>query len=236
MSTATSVRPFPIWATLGTLVLAIFVGFITAIVVAVPTVLILGPAKNPGSAATNIIEAAFYLGGVAVLIPLLERISGRSLHDLGVRRLDGHLLGLAAGGFVFVLVLQGVYQVILTAFHQQNHVQAGFEKFAVHAPLDAVYVLVTGAIVAPICEELFFRATIFNALAERIPVFWAAVISGALFGGAHGDPVLFPVLLVFGTFQALIYRRSGNLLVPMTIHAANNGLFLSLMMAFPGFH
>lgn len=227
--------PFPIWPTLGAACLVIAAALFALIVVAIPTVIVLGTPRNPGDPGANIIEAAFYIGGGAALVPLLERLSHRSLSALGVRRIDKRGATLAVAALFTMLCLQGVYQLILTAFHQQNHIQAGFEHFGVRTPQAAIMVLINGALIAPIVEELFFRGLIFNALAVRTPVVLAALVSGVLFGLAHGDAILFPVLAVFGMIQALIYRASGNLVVPMIVHAANNAIFLGLMIAIPGF-
>jgi membrane protease YdiL (CAAX protease family) len=228
-------RPFPPWATLGAACLVLATSFLGAIVAGIPAVVAYGAPKNPGDPGENIIEAGFYLAGGAVLIPLLERLSGRTLFQLGIRPLHARDWGFAAGGLLAVLLLQFLYQFVLIAIHQQNHVQAGFENFTVTAPEAAALVIVNGAVIAPVVEELFFRGMVFNALAVRVPLLVAALLSGAFFGIAHGDWVLFPVLALFGTIQALIYRATGNLVVPMLVHAANNGIFLSLMIAIPGF-
>ena len=229
-------RPFPFWPTLGWALLVACTGMVAAILAGIPTVIIAGSPKNPGDVAMNVIEAAFYLGGAAVLVPALERLSGLSLPQLGLRRLEPRAWGLIVFGAVAVFALQFCYQFVLIALHQQNHVQAGFEKFAVHSPLAATMVLINGAAIAPFCEELFFRGLLFNALSVRMPVLFAAILSGIVFGGAHGDPVLLPVLALFGVLQALLYRATGNLYVPIAVHAINNGVFLALMIAFPGFH
>lgn len=211
-------------------------GFFAMIVAGVPTVIALGSPRSPGDVGANIVEAAFYLGGLAALIPLLERLSRRTLSQLGLRPLDKFSWGLVAVALIALLAMQVGYQAILSLFHQQNHVQAGFEHFNVTSPAAAVMVLINGALVAPVVEELFFRGLIFNALAMRMPMLLAALLSGILFGLGHGDLVLFPALAIFGTFQAIFYRISGNLVVPMIVHAANNAIFLALMIAIPGFH
>jgi uncharacterized protein len=228
-------RPYPLWPTLGTIVLVLAAGFFAMIVAGIPTVITLGTPLNPGDVGANIVEAAFYIGGLAVLVPMLERISHRTLSQLGIRPLDKFSWGIVAVSLVALLAMQIIYQAILGAFHQQNHIQAGFEHFRVASPVSAVLVLVTGAIIAPIAEELFFRGLIFNALAARMPMLVAALISGVLFGIGHGDIVLFPALTLFGILQAIFYRISGNLIVPMIVHAANNAIFLTLMIVFPGF-
>lgn len=206
------------------------------IVAGIPTVITLGTPLNPGDIGANIVEAAFYIGGLAVLVPMLERISHRTLSQLGVRPLDKFSWGIVGVSLVALLAMQVIYQAILGAFHQENHIQAGFEHFRVTSPASAIMVLVTGAIIAPVAEELFFRGLIFNALATRMPMLVAALISGVLFGLGHGDLVLFPALTLFGILQAIFYRISGNLIVPMIVHAANNAIFLALMIVIPGFH
>lgn len=228
--------PFPLWGSLAAACLVVVTAFFAGIVVGIPTVIALGTPKEPGDLGSNVIEAAFYLGGAAVVIPLLERLSNRTLRQLGVRPLVGRDWLLVIASIAIVLLLQGAYQFVLVGLHQQNHIQAGFEHFAVVSPAAAAMVLVNGAVIAPIVEELFFRGLIFNALSLRMPMLLAAIVSGLLFGIAHGDPILFPVLAVFGVVQAVAYRMSGNLVVPMIVHAVNNGIFLALMIAIPGFH
>jgi membrane protease YdiL (CAAX protease family) len=228
--------PFPLWGSLAAACLVVVTAFFAGIVAGIPTVIALGSPKEPGDVGSNVIEAAFYLGGAAVLIPLLERLSQRSLPQLGVRALGRREWLFVITCIAFVLLLQSAYQYVLIAFHQQNHVQAGFEHFKAVSTAAAAMVLVNGAVIAPVVEELFFRGLIFNALSLRMPMLLAALISGALFGIAHGDVVLFPVLMLFGIVQAVAYRLTGNLVVPMIVHAANNGIFLSLMIAIPGFH
>ena len=201
----------------------------------IPTVIVLGTPMSPGDIGANIIEAAFYLGGLAVLVPMLQLLSHRTLSQLGVRPLDKFSWGVVAVSLVVLLLMQVIYQAILGAFHQQNHIQTGFEHFQVKSPLGAIMVLVCGALIAPIAEEMFFRGLLFNALATRMPMLAAALISGVLFGLGHGDLVLFPALALFGMLQAIFYRISGNLIVPMIVHAANNAIFLTLMIAIPGF-
>ena len=229
-------RSFPLWPTLGTALVVVAAAFVTGIIAGIPAVIVFGSPKNPGDIGANIIEAAFYLGGAAVLLPLLQAVSGRSLTGLGVRPLDARGWGFAAGGLAIVLALQLLYQGVLSFFHQGNHVQAGFQNFHVSGADAAVLVLVNGAIIGPIVEELFFRGLLFNAFSVRMPMLAAALLSGAIFGIAHGDPVLFPVLALFGMVQAAFYRISGNLVVPMIVHGVNNAIFLSLMIAVPGFH
>jgi membrane protease YdiL (CAAX protease family) len=81
-------------------------------------------------------------------------------------------------------------------------------------------------VVAPVCEELFFRGFLFGAL-RRHGLVVAALVSGVGFGLAHvaSSPIGFIVpLATLGIILALLYERTGSLYPPMALHALNNSI------------
>jgi hypothetical protein len=81
-------------------------------------------------------------------------------------------------------------------------------------------------VIAPICEELFFRGFLFGALRKRGLVV-ATLISGVAFGLAHvaSSPIGFIVpLATLGIIMALLYEKTGSLYPPMVLHALNNSI------------
>jgi uncharacterized protein len=81
-------------------------------------------------------------------------------------------------------------------------------------------------VVAPVAEELFFRAFFYRALRTRLPVWSAALIDGTVFGLLHfqgiDSAIILPVIAVFGVGQCLVYERTGSLFAVIAIHAAFN--------------
>jgi uncharacterized protein len=81
-------------------------------------------------------------------------------------------------------------------------------------------------VVAPVAEELFFRAFFYRALRTRLPVWSAALIDGLVFGSLHfqglDSAIILPVIAVFGVGQCLVYERTGSLFAVIAIHAAFN--------------
>jgi membrane protease YdiL (CAAX protease family) len=77
-----------------------------------------------------------------------------------------------------------------------------------------------------------FGCAVFRSLrAGRIAIgFWPGVLTAlgslgiGLFAGIHGDAVLFPTLAGLGFVWALSYAATGNLAVPIVLHAANNAV------------
>ena len=77
-------------------------------------------------------------------------------------------------------------------------------------------------IVAPACEELFFRGLIYRRLRDYLGVTWAIVISGAVFGIFHGNITQGIFAFLLGMLFALIYEHFGTIWASLTAHMANN--------------
>jgi membrane protease YdiL (CAAX protease family) len=92
-------------------------------------------------------------------------------------------------------------------------------------------------IVAPVGEELFFRAFFYRALRTRLPVWPAALIDGIVFGALHfqgvDTAILLPVIAVFGVGQCLVYERTGSLFAVIAIHAAFNTFAMLSLVPLP---
>jgi uncharacterized protein len=89
--------------------------------------------------------------------------------------------------------------------------------------------LVAGAlvviVVAPICEELFFRAFLFRVLRLRMTFWLAAAIDGVLFGLVHASSTTLealPILAFLGLVFCYVYERTGTLFATIAMHALNN--------------
>lgn len=101
---------------------------------------------------------------------------------------------------------------------------------------DAPWLLFMGVlavIVAPLSEELIFRAGIFRFLRTRpgVPRWTAYAVSALLFGVLHLSTASFPQLVVLGLLFAYAYERTGNIGVPMLAHALFNGNTVILILA-----
>ena len=92
---------------------------------------------------------------------------------------------------------------------------------------DQVDVVIAVLLLAPVGEELFFRGFLYGGLRGKMPVFWAALISGGLFGAVH--PItghtawnLVPVLALGGVTACLLYERTESLWPPIAFHFVMN--------------
>jgi membrane protease YdiL (CAAX protease family) len=89
-----------------------------------------------------------------------------------------------------------------------------------------VAVAVGVIVVAPIAEELFFRAFFYRALRTRLRVWPAALIDGVVFGALHfqgfDTAIVLPMIALVGVALCLVYERTGSVFAVIAIHAAFN--------------
>lgn len=92
-------------------------------------------------------------------------------------------------------------------------------------------------VVAPVAEEIFFRAFFYRALRTRLAVWSAALIDGLVFGALHfqgtDTAIILPVIAVFGVGQCLVYERTGSLFAVIAIHAAFNTVAMLSLVPLP---
>jgi membrane protease YdiL (CAAX protease family) len=82
-------------------------------------------------------------------------------------------------------------------------------------------------VVAPICEEIFFRGFLYRILRGRMGLWPALVITGALFGAVHlssGGPLAVALIAPLGFLLCLVYERSGSLFPCIALHSLNNAI------------
>ena len=87
------------------------------------------------------------------------------------------------------------------------------------------------AMLAGVGEELLFRGVIQVWLAERFPVWLAVAGASAMFGVGHWLSSSYAALAtLIGAYLGLLFLLSGNLLAPITAHAAYDVVALFVLV------
>lgn len=90
-----------------------------------------------------------------------------------------------------------------------------------------IFDIISSVIFAPIIEELIFRGVLFNRLKIRIGIIPAIILSSALFGIGHPFGGMISAFL-FGMCMCILYLKTDNIFVGMTVHFLNNLIFVIL--------
>lgn len=143
---------------------------------------------------------------------------------LGLRRAPiGRSLVVVVVGVIIGIGSSALYSWIISVFNLG--VQTNTDTLLAQgkaAPFTTIGLLAAAALVAPICEELFFRGFAFAGLARSMPVFAAILLSSGLFAVAHADVGSLIPLFVIGMVLAWARWRTDSLWPGIAIHALNN--------------
>ena len=185
---------------------------------------------------------ALGIGGLAFagVLLIIPRIVEQPLTVLGIG--TGSIAQGFAGAILVgltiipaALVVALLWQITLFAFGVEPTPQEVVEEFSRAiggngTSLVAAIAFLT-VVVAPITEELLFRAVLFRWLQTEMPTWGAVILSGVIFSLCHFSLTAFLPLALLGILFAVILHRTGNLWACIALHALFNGTNLLLMAA-----
>ena len=160
---------------------------------------------------------------------VVRRSRGLTLRALGFRRPTWRLLNLLWQIPVTFIVAVAASGLILTTFFDGGDTGSvgGMSQHIDDLgggvlPVLALWVL--AAVLTPLWEEVLFRGILFQALARRMPWFFAALLAAAVFAAIHIAPPALAYVFVLGLSCCLLLRFHGNLWAPIILHAVNNSV------------
>jgi len=150
--------------------------------------------------------------------------------DLGFRSPPAPLLGLVAGGGLWLMTL-GIANLQAAVFgsHPQSLIVAASANRSVEG---LVLYLVLGAALVGVVEELFFRAVLFTLFRQRMRFIYAAILSSAFFMLVHEVTAWLPVFAV-GMALAYLYERRHSLWTNALAHGTFNAISFVLLFVLP---
>ncbi|HYN51676.1 MAG TPA: type II CAAX endopeptidase family protein [Thermoleophilaceae bacterium] len=220
--------PWPPWYAPVAL-LATFLAITVAVLPVLPLIFLSGLSDTLGAIALLVLallqDGVFI--GAAVLFAGFKR-SPRAWH-FGVRATPfWPTVGWTALAFALMLGIE-VGTIELFGVDETD-----FEQLGNVSGLAAIAIVIVVVLLAPVAEEIFFRAFFYRALRTRLRVWSASLITGCVFASVHlqyySEPVLLLVIAAFGIGQCLLYERTGSLFAVIATHAAFN-TFASLEIA-----
>ena len=94
-----------------------------------------------------------------------------------------------------------------------------------------IIVIVLGALVIPVGEELFFRGFLFRWMRNRLSFRTAVLMSALVFSVFHLIPIQAIMVFPLGVLNAWMYERSRSLWPPIVLHITNNLFALVISFA-----
>lgn len=160
------------------------------------------------------------------LLPVLLIFAWRRIGwgALGFGRFEWSTLGIGCGLLVASYAVIVVHNVVLWLLGIETQGQEITQLFgSLESP---VWFFIVGAILAPLVEEIFFRGFLFQGFRARYGWIPGMLISSAIFGVAHLDPVALIPTFILGCVLAYLYHRSNSVWPPVILHMLVNSMGL----------
>ena len=166
-----------------------------------------------------IVQLAFLLP--VVIIFGYRRISWKALR---FGKFDWSVLGIGCGLLIAsyaVILLHNAVLILLGVRTQGQEITQLFGML--NSPF---WFFLVGAILAPLVEEIFFRGFLFQGFRARYGWVPGLLLSSAIFGIAHLDPVALIPTFILGCLLAYLYQRSNSIWPSVSVHILVNSLGL----------
>ncbi|HEY1351889.1 MAG TPA: CPBP family intramembrane glutamic endopeptidase [Ktedonobacteraceae bacterium] len=178
--------------------------------------------------------APFYYASKTLHLPQ-PRPSRRAVREvLGLRGFPpGRTLPLIVGLLVLIIAANLLYAYAITALHLRlmTNDQVVLQE-STFAPISVYAILASSVLIAPLCEEIFFRGFLLPGLLHEFSAPWALLISSLLFAVAHADLGSFAPLFAIGLCLGFLRLRTGSTWASLSLHMLNNLLSsLSIVLA-----
>jgi membrane protease YdiL (CAAX protease family) len=144
--------------------------------------------------------------------------------SLGLRKFDLTTVAIGCGLMIFSFIFNFIYNLVLLFkdIHSPFEVEGLFQSGA-----SPWLIFLTGIVIAPLVEEIFFRGFIYTGLREKYGWIAAALISAGLFAAVHLQPITIPPIFLMGLIFAYLYQRTESIWPAVIMHFATNTLGLA---------
>jgi len=183
-------------------------------------------------------QVAAYLPLAAYLAVLLPPLSRVSLRQLGLRMPTSRELVIALIGIVAMYFVVGTVEALAEGLTHRHDTETAVALMReLNSPVERAIFILIAIVLAPMVEELFFRVFLFNAIWRYAPFWWAAVLSGALFGLVHvtsgGQLITIALPLACGgVVLAYVYAATRCYWANVLTHAGFNAIGVTAVMFF----
>jgi membrane protease YdiL (CAAX protease family) len=192
-------------------------------------------AGDAGTLPAPALAAALVGSQAALMIVLIWRVvrpGAITWADMGLTTEHlGRRMGQGAVGGLVIFVLSVVIAWAMQRLGVEQTQVAQFRAIQGVAPTQFLGLWLLFAVVAPICEEAFFRGYVFTALRGRYGRPIAYIGSALVFAVVHLNlPAILPIL-VMALGLAFLYDRTRSVVPGIVAHGLNNAVALMLVYA-----
>lgn len=193
---------------------------------------------SSGSSGVDIMVVTSIISSI-ILIYLSSK-NKNSIENRGIRVTIFMSILIGIIGFLLVILLQGVINMLLQYFAQYFSIETTSENTSNITSLIKIkpIFIFYGVILAPIMEEIFFRKALFGYLydlfegvEEEIRFLIPGMITGIVFAIPHdGFSAIMIVYILISLVFSFMYVKTKRIVTPIVAHMLMNGLVLFVQL------
>jgi uncharacterized protein len=132
---------------------------------------------------------------------------------------------------LLIMAINFVYVILMTRIFKISPPSSKIEELITNKNVSYVMLLVIVSVIAPVCEEIFFRGFLFQGFRKRWGAPTGMLISSVLFSAAHLDLYNFLPLLAIGWVLAYLFHKTKSLLPVIFLHAIYNLILILILLS-----
>lgn len=185
--------------------------------------------------------AGYFTGLYLFLLRGLKTTSAWELLSLDAKpREYPRLIATGVGTFGTLILFDTAWAFLSSAYIHNttnNPVSAQLITWSTEPAFGTItFSLLAIGFLAPVGEEVVFRALLFGWLRKRFSVWISVLISGAIFALFHADPGQLVQLTAAGCLLAFVYERTRSLIPTIVAHACMNStsVIITFLVGYAG--
>ncbi|MBN1299333.1 MAG: CPBP family intramembrane metalloprotease [Actinobacteria bacterium] len=158
-------------------------------------------------------------------------LRGSVLKDLGFKYYS--ILKTVWYSFVALLaifLLSFVYVLALKFLLGIEAPSSKIEELISNNNVSSNILIVVTAVVAPFCEEIYFRGFLYSAFKKNFGVNIGLFLSALLFALAHLELYSFIPIMLIGWILAYIFEKTGSIFTVIFLHSVYNLILISILL------
>ena len=124
--------------------------------------------------------------------------------------------------FIYVIILQKVFGIEAPGSKIDELVRSG--------NVSGTILIVVTAVIAPLCEEVYFRGFLYPAFRKSFGVVIGIFLSSVVFAAAHLDLFSFFPIMVIGWILAFMYEKTKSIFPVIFLHSIYNLTLILILL------
>src|SRR4030042_5028868 len=156
---------------------------------------------------------------------------GASIKDLGFRYYS--ILKTIWYTFIsllFIFLISFLYIFALKSIFGIEAPPSKIDELVANRNISSNILIIVTAVVAPFCEEIYFRGFLYPAFRKNFGVLVALFLSSFLFSLAHLELYSFIPIMVIGWLLAYIYEKTKSIFTVIFLHSVYNLILISILL------